>query len=234
MYLYSLLDFENILKKKNNDFFEIIKEIDVNDYLDYDFLKSYSQYPRYPIDFRPIVNLNKYNILEIYNAYSSSNDYLLASINDENILNYKTILDTIPTTKINTDVRIQTIFFQEMYREVLESDKVINPFFSTKKDSYIFKQFGYQIPPAESNFSFIVAYALYQFLFINLKSILDVYNTVQPYALPYTDAVNYTYQESIDKYIDASLESISKYVSEFINCTVKPLPSGLGYKVPCR
>lgn len=175
-YLFSLLDFENRLKVKNNEFAEIIKEIDEKDYLDYDFLDSYGNYPKYPNDFRPIVNLNKYNILEIYNAYSSSNDFLLASINNENILNYKNTLDTIPITKISNDVRVQTIFFQDMYNGILETDQIVNPFFSTSRDSYIFKQFGYQLPSSESNFSFIAAYALYQFLFTNMKSILDMYN----------------------------------------------------------
>ena len=227
-YLFSLLDFENRLKVKNNEFAEIIKEIDEKDYLDYDFLDSYGNYPKYPNDFRPIVNLNKYNILEIYNAYSSSNDFLLASINNENILNYKNTLDTIPITKISNDVRVQTIFFQDMYNGILETEQVINPFFSTSRDSYIFKQFGYQLPSSESNFSFIAAYALYQFLFTNMKSILDMYNKVQVYALPYTDAVNYTYQESLDKYIDSNLDILTKQISEFVlNYVYKiTLPTG--------
>ena len=227
-YLFSLLDFENRLKVKNNEFVEIIKEIDEKDYLDYDFLDSYSNYPKYPNDFRPIVNLNKYNILEIYNAYSSTNDFLLASINNENILNYKNTLDTIPITKISNDVRVQTIFFQDMYNGILETDQVINPFFSTSRNSYIFKQFGYQLPSSESNFSFIAAYALYQFLFTNMKSILDMYNKVQVYALPYMDAVNYTYQESLDKYIDSNLDTLTKQISEFVlNYVYKiTLPTG--------
>lgn len=227
-YLFSLLDFENRLKVKNNEFVEIIKEIDEKDYLDYDFLDSYSNYPKYPNDFRPIVNLNKYNILEIYNAYSSTNDFLLASINNENILNYKNTLDTIPITKISNDVRVQTIFFQDMYNGILETDQVINPFFSTSRNSYIFKQFGYQLPSSESNFSFIAAYALYQFLFANMKSILDMYNKVQVYALPYMDAVNYTYQESLDKYIDSNLDTLTKQISEFVlNYVYKiTLPTG--------
>lgn len=227
-YLFSLLDFENRLKVKNNEFAEIIKEIDEKDYLDYDFLDSYSNYPKYPNDFRPIVNLNKYNILEIYNAYSSSNDFLLASINNENILNYKNTLDTIPITKISNDVRVQTIFFQDMYNGILETDQIVNPFFSTSRDSYIFKQFGYQLPSSESNFSFIAAYALYQFLFTNMKSILDMYNKVQVYALPYMDAVNYTYQESLDKYIDSNLDTLTKQISEFVlNYVYKiTLPTG--------
>lgn len=227
-YLFSLLDFENRLKVKNNEFAEIIKEIDEKDYLDYDFLDSYSNYPKYPNDFRPIVNLNKYNILEIYNAYSSSNDFLLASINNENILNYKNTLDTIPITKISNDVRVQTIFFQDMYNGILETDQVINPFFSTSRNSYIFKQFGYQLPSSESNFSFIAAYALYQFLFTNMKSILDMYNKVQVYALSYMDAVNYTYQESLDKYIDSNLDTLTKQISEFVlNYVYKiTLPTG--------
>ena len=227
-YLFSLLDFENRLKVKNNEFAEIIKEIDEKDYLDYDFLDSYGNYPKYPNDFRPIVNLNKYNILEIYNAYSSSNDFLLASINNENILNYKNILDTIPITKISNDVRVQTIFFQDMYNGILETDQIVNPFFSTSRDSYIFKQFGYQLPSSESNFSFIAAYALYQFLFTNMKSILDMYNKVQVYALPYMDAVNYTYQESLDKYIDSNLDTLTKQISEFVlNYVYKiTLPTG--------
>lgn len=227
-YLFSLLDFENRLKVKNNEFAEIIKEIDEKDYLDYDFLDSYSNYPKYPNDFRPIVNLNKYNILEIYNAYSSTNDFLLASINNENILNYKNTLDTIPITKISNDVRVQTIFFQDMYNGILETDQVINPFFSTSRNSYIFKQFGYQLPSSESNFSFIAAYALYQFLFTNMKSILDMYNKVQVYALPYMDAVNYTYQESLDKYIDSNLDTLTKQISEFVlNYVYKiTLPTG--------
>ena len=37
-YLFSLLDFENRLKVKNNEFAEIIKEIDEKDYLDYDIV----------------------------------------------------------------------------------------------------------------------------------------------------------------------------------------------------
>ena len=227
-YLFSLLDFENRLKVKNNEFAEIIKEIDEKDYLDYDFLDSYGNYPKYPNDFRPIVNLNKYNILEIYNAYSSSNDFLLASINNENILNYKNTLDTIPITKISNDVRVQTIFFQDMYNGILETDQIVNPFFSTSRDSYIFKQFGYQLPSSESNFSFIAAYALYQFLFTNMKSILDMYNKVQVYALPYMDAVNYTYQESLDKYIDSNLDTLTKQISEFVlNYVYKiTLPTG--------
>ena len=227
-YLFSLLDFENRLKVKNNEFAEIIKEIDEKDYLDYDFLDSYGNYPKYPNDFRPIVNLNKYNILEIYNAYSSSNDFLLASINNENILNYKNTLDTIPITKISNDVRVQTIFFQDMYNGILETDQIVNPFFSTSRDSYIFKQFGYQLPSSESNFSFIAAYALYQFLFTNMKSILDMYNKVQVYALPYIDAVNYTYQESLDKYIDSNLDTLTKQISEFVlNYVYKiTLPTG--------
>lgn len=227
-YLFSLLDFENRLKVKNNEFAEIIKEIDEKDYLDYDFLDSYSNYPKYPNDFRPIVNLNKYNILEIYNAYSSTNDFLLASINNENILNYKNTLDTIPITKISNDVRVQTIFFQDMYNGILETDQVINPFFSTSRNSYIFKQFGYQLPSSESNFSFIAAYALYQFLFTNMKPILDMYNKVQVYALPYMDAVNYTYQESLDKYIDSNLDTLTKQISEFVlNYVYKiTLPTG--------
>lgn len=227
-YLFSLLDFENRLKVKNNEFAEIIKEIDEKDYLDYDFLDSYGNYPKYPNDFRPIVNLNKYNILEIYNAYSSTNDFLLASINNENILNYKNTLDTIPITKISNDVRVQTIFFQDMYNGILETDQVINPFFSTSRNSYIFKQFGYQLPSSESNFSFIAAYALYQFLFTNMKSILDMYNKVQVYALPYMDAVNYTYQESLDKYIDSNLDTLTKQISEFVlNYVYKiTLPTG--------
>lgn len=227
-YLFSLLDFENRLKVKNNELAEIIKEIDEKDYLDYDFLDSYGNYPKYPNDFRPIVNLNKYNILEIYNAYSSTNDFLLASINNENILNYKNTLDTIPITKISNDVRVQTIFFQDMYNGILETDQVINPFFSTSRNSYIFKQFGYQLPSSESNFSFIAAYALYQFLFTNMKSILDMYNKVQVYALPYMDAVNYTYQESLDKYIDSNLDTLTKQISEFVlNYVYKiTLPTG--------
>lgn len=227
-YLFSLLDFENRLKVKNSEFAEIIKEIDEKDYLDYDFLDSYGNYPKYPNDFRPIVNLNKYNILEIYNAYSSTNDFLLASINNENILNYKNTLDTIPITKISNDVRVQTIFFQDMYNGILETNQVINPFFSTSRNSYIFKQFGYQLPSSESNFSFIAAYALYQFLFTNMKSILDMYNKVQVYALPYMDAVNYTYQESLDKYIDSNLDTLTKQISEFVlNYVYKiTLPTG--------
>lgn len=227
-YLFSLLDFENQLKVKNSEFSEIIKEIDEKYYLDYDFLDSYDNYPKYPNDFRPIVNLNKYNVLEIYNAYSSTNDFLLASINNENILNYKNTLDTIPITKISNDVRVQNIFFQDMYNGILETAQIINPFFSTSRDSYIFKQFGYQLPSSESNFSFIAAYALYQFLFTNMKSILDVYNKVQVYALPYTDAVNYTYQESLDKYIDLNLDILTRQISEFVlNYVYKiTLPTG--------
>ena len=216
LYLKSLFNFELNLNNKIKSFKNIINQIDEKKYLDFNFLEYIDDYPKYPEGFRPIINLNKYNILEIYNAYSSSNEFLMASINNSNILNFKLNLDKIPNTNINNDVQIQNIFFEDIYNENLEFNKVIDPIRSTDRYSYIYKMFGYDVPSSEKQTSFYVAYSIYLLLHVNMKSIFNMYNIIQPMAMPYVDVRNISYQKSFEKYINENVDNLSSDIAEFI------------------
>lgn len=99
--LFNIIDFEKQLIDVTNIFTETLKGIDEKNFLNIDFLDSYQSYPKYPLNFKVIDNLNNYNILTIYNTASDDLGYLIESITKMDILSLKNNFDAISESHIN-------------------------------------------------------------------------------------------------------------------------------------
>lgn len=217
LYLQNIFSFDKCLTDKNLVFKDTIEKINNKNLLDYNFLNNYKLYPKYPIDFKPIINLYKYNLLKIYDSYDSKNDYLFASITDTDILNLKLKLDKIPTKNIKEDLGIQTIFFEDLNTDVLDTDRILIPIRSdSSHDHYLFKMFGNIVSNQISKASLTTSYVLYTMLSVNFKSVLELFGKMQTITADYSDSVNSDYVKSFSNYVDTNIESLSTEISNFL------------------
>lgn len=229
LYLKKIFSFEKNINKIINNHINILEEIVNKHIIDYNFLDNYDDTQnKYPYDYKSIINLGKYDILKIYNAYSSNPKYLLASINSENILNLKLIFDNIPTSKINTDLEIQNLFTLNFLDNILENKKILDPIKNNSNESFLFKLFDNTPFNTTKNISFNVNYAIYQYISANLNFLLKTQEKIQPIINSYTDSVNYRHQQSFNKYLNDNIDKISNDLSKFILYYVYKITSPAG------
>lgn len=229
LYLKKIFSFEKNINKIINNHINILEEIVNKHIIDYNFLDNYDDTQnKYPYDYKSIINLGKYDILKIYNAYSSNPKYLLASINSENILNLKLIFDNIPTSKINTDLEIQNLFTLNFLDNILENKKILDPIKNNSNESFLFKLFDNTPFNTTKNISFNVNYAIYQYISANLNFLLKIQEKIQPIINSYTDSVNYRHQQSFNKYLNDNIDKISNDLSKFILYYVYKITSPAG------
>lgn len=229
LYLKKIFSFEKNINKIINNHINILEEIVNKHIIDYNFLDNYDDTQnKYPYDYKSIINLGKYDILKIYNAYSSNPKYLLASINSENILNLKLIFDNIPTSKINTDLEIQNLFTLNFLDNILENKKILDPIKNNSNESFLFKLFDNTPFNTTKNISFNVNYAIYQYISANLNFLLKIQEKIQPIINSYTDSINYRHQQSFNKYLNDNIDKISNDLSKFILYYVYKITSPAG------
>ena len=216
LYLQNLFTFEDILKTRQNQINEVLAEINNNQLLNYNFLDSYNDYPKYPADYKPIKNLYKYNILKIYDTYTSKDEYLFSSINKTGLLNLKLKTDKIPLKKIRDDYLIQLLFFDKFNDDLLDRDLVYKPINTGVRSNYIYKTFLYDSESGGIN-PFAVAFFLNLFISCNLKTIMNLYSSIQEIASSYSLGKNQHFIDEFNNYFSGSVKSeFSNNLTNFI------------------
>lgn len=217
LYLKKIFSLEKNIINLNKIHDDLIEKIVNQQILNNNFLSNYYiENNKYPFDYKPIINLGKYDILKIYNAYSSNPKYLLASINNNNILNLKPTFDDIPVSKINIDFELQNLFNFDFLNNILEHKKILDPIKTSLNESFLFKQFDNVVFNTTKNISFSVNYAIYQYISVNLNFLLKTQEKIQPIINSYTDSVNYRHQQSFNKYLNDHINDISNNLAKFI------------------
>lgn len=217
LYLKKIFSLEKNIINLNKIHDDLIEKIVNQQILNNNFLSNYDDTQnKYPFDYKPIINLGKYDILKIYNAYSSNPKYLLASINNNNILNLKPTFDDIPVSKINIDFELQNLFNFDFLNNILEHKKILDPIKTSLNESFLFKQFDNVVFNTTKNISFSVNYAIYQYISVNLNFLLKTQEKIQPIINSYTDSVNYRHQQSFNKYLNDHINDISNNLAKFI------------------
>lgn len=217
LYLKKIFSLEKNIINLNKIHDDLIEKIVNQQILNNNFLSNYDDTQnKYPFDYKPIINLGKYDILKIYNAYSSNPKYLLASINNNNVLNLKPTFDDIPVSKINIDFELQNLFNFDFLNNILEHKKILDPIKTSLNESFLFKQFDNVVFNTTKNISFSVNYAIYQYISVNLNFLLKTQEKIQPIINSYTDSVNYRHQQSFNKYLNDHINDISNNLAKFI------------------
>lgn len=217
LYLKKIFSLEKNIINLNKIHDDLIEKIVNQQILNNNFLSNYYiENNKYPFDYKPIINLGKYDILKIYNAYSSNPKYLLASINNNNVLNLKPTFDDIPVSKINIDFELQNLFNFDFLNNILEHKKILDPIKTSLNESFLFKQFDNVVFNTTKNISFSVNYAIYQYISVNLNFLLKTQEKIQPIINSYTDSVNYRHQQSFNKYLNDHINNISNNLAKFI------------------
>lgn len=217
LYLKKIFSLEKNIINLNKIHDDLIEKIVNQQILNNNFLSNYYiENNKYPFDYKPIINLGKYDILKIYNAYSSNPKYLLASINNNNVLNLKPTFDDIPVSKINIDFELQNLFNFDFLNNILEHKKILDPIKTSLNESFLFKQFDNVVFNTTKNISFSVNYAIYQYISVNLNFLLKTQEKIQPIINSYTDSVNYRHQQSFNKYLNDHINDISNNLAKFI------------------
>lgn len=217
LYLKKIFSLEKNIINLNKIHNDLIEKIVNQQILNNNFLSNYYiENNKYPFDYKPIINLGKYDILKIYNAYSSNPKYLLASINNNNVLNLKPTFDDIPVSKINIDFELQNLFNFDFLNNILEHKKILDPIKTSLNESFLFKQFDNVVFNTTKNISFSVNYAIYQYISVNLNFLLKTQEKIQPIINSYTDSVNYRHQQSFNKYLNDHINDISNNLAKFI------------------
>lgn len=217
LYLKKIFSLEKNIINLNKIHDDLIEKIVNQQILNNNFLSNYYiENNKYPFDYKPIINLGKYDILKIYNAYSSNPKYLLASINNNNVLNLKPTFDDIPVSKINIDFELQNLFNFDFLNNILEHKKILDPIKTSLNESFLFKQFDNVVFNTTKNISFSVNYAIYQYISVNLNFLLKTQEKIQPIINSYTDSVNYRHQQSFNRYLNDHINDISNNLAKFI------------------
>ncbi len=216
--LYHISDYEARLTDAANLLTSTLSDIDQRFFMSLDFLDYYKEYPRYPLDYKVINNLGKYNLVSIYSVVQNDVKYLLDAIDMPEVLGLKNKMDKLPDKDILQDYNLQTTYFTSIYNELLERN-VYGGFLTDKtKRSYLFKTFGHYVPMANKESSLIYEYVLYAIVTRNMRTCLRIYEKVfnrSGISIPKnTEYINY-----FAKYIDenkASLaESFVRYILEY-------------------
>ena len=216
--LYNISDYEQQLTNITVLFTKSLENIDNRFFLPIDFLDQYKEYPRYPIDFKVINNLNKYNLVTIYNIVQSNVQYLLDAIENSNVLNLKLSFDKIPNVEILRDYYLQTAYFSNISNDIFERS-IFNGFTTDNKQrSYLFKTFGYYVPQDMKESSLIYNHVLYTLILRNLRSSLKIFESTFS-SNAYLLRKNNTYIQSFNQYIDDNknnlAEKLTKYILEY-------------------
>ena len=216
--LYNISDYEKQLTDIAKIFTKTMDEIDKLFFMSIDFLEYYKDYPRYPIDFKVIQNLSKYNLVTIYNIVQNDVKYLLNAIETPEVLALKNSYDKIPNVEIQRDYNLQTTYFTNISSSLFNRD-IYNGFSLDKtRQSYLFKTFGYYIPQEMKESSLISNYILYVFLLRNLRSSLKIFESTFS-SKAYLLRKNTIYINSFNQYLDGVkkkfAESLIKYILEY-------------------
>lgn len=216
--LYHASDYETRLMETTNLLVSTLNDIDQRFFMSLDFLEYYREYPRYPLDYKVINNLGKYNLVSIYSVVQNDVRYLLDAIESPEVLGLKSKMDKIPNKDILQDYNLQTTYFTSIYNELLERS-VYGGFLADKtRRSYLFKTFGYYIPMSNKESSLIYEYILYLTVVRNMRTCLRIYEKAlnrEGISVPKNDE----YVEYFRKYIEENkttlAESLVKYILEY-------------------
>jgi len=208
-------DYASILENLSSIFTSTMDEIDRRFFMSIDFLDYYKTYPRYPLDFKVIHNLGKYNILSIYNIVQNDVKYLLDAIESQEILSQKSRMDKIPESDVKRDYGLQLTYFSKISTDILEHG-VYNGFIMDKnRRSYIFKTFGHFVSQANIESSLICEYALYLMLFRNMRSSLRIYESALQENIQVLRK-NQQYADSFAAYIEKNKTTIAEHIIKYI------------------
>ncbi len=216
--LYNISDYEKLLTNMTNIFTKTLGDIDRHFFLPMDFLNQYKDYPRYPLDFKVIHSLSKYNLVSIYKVVQTNVKYLLDVIENSDVMNLKLSFDKIPESEVLRDYDLQTTYFSKIKSDVFESN-IFNGFtMDSSQRSYLFKTFGYYINQDLKESSLIFLYVLYIMILRNLRSSLKIFEltfSTKAYLL----RKNTVYIQSFNRYVDNNkrdlADKLTKYVLEY-------------------
>ena len=216
--LYHISDYESILTGITKVFTSTIEDIDSRFFLSLDFLDYYKEYPKYPLDYKVIHNLSKYNLVSIYNVVRNNVKYLLDAIESSEVFVLKNKMDKIPNRDILQDYNLQTVYFSKISTDLYPREIYGGFLLDKDRCSYLFKTFGHYVPLANRESSLIYEYALYSLLFRNMRTCLKIYEN----AFSRDNSIilkNESYSNSFQNYINENKENLSaslvKYILEY-------------------
>ena len=120
--LYNISDYGKRLEEIREVYISTLKDIDDRFFMSLDFLEYYKGYPRYPLDYKVIQNLGKYNLVSIYNTVQNDVKYLLDAIESSEVLSLKGRMDKIPNKDIQQDYNLQTTYFSKISKDILPNE----------------------------------------------------------------------------------------------------------------
>jgi hypothetical protein len=123
-YLYKYQDFQKLFKRT-------VVSITEPNFISRELIDNLSSFPKYPDFFKIISKTDNLNLVKIYNTTLDHTDNLIDSVRNFDILNYKTLYDSIPITitDLVLENNIQFSFINN-YNDLYDYDKVINSFIS--------------------------------------------------------------------------------------------------------
>ena len=213
--LSHISDYGSILENMTSIFTSTMDEIDRRFFMSIDFLDYYKTYPRYPLDFKVVHNLGKYNILSIYNIVQNDVKYLLDAIESQEILSQKSKMDKIPESDIKRDYGLQLTYFSKISTDILEHGVYNGMVMDKNRRSYLFKTFGHYVSQANRESSLICEYALYLMLFRNMRSSLRIYESALQENIQALRK-NTQYGESFSSYIEENKKTFAEHIVKYI------------------
>ena len=216
--LYDISDYGQRLSDVSDLYTRTIADIDKHFFMSIDFLSFSKEYPRYPIDYKVIQNLGKYNLASIYNIVQNDVRYLLDAIESSEVLGLKGNMDKIPNKDILQDFNLQSTYFSKIMTDILPRNFYGGFLIDKERRTYLFKTFGYYVPQENKESSLIYEYSLYILLLRNLRNSLRIYENAFSTENP-TIMKNVEFSDAFGNYLSSIktdlAEKLIRYVLEY-------------------
>ena len=213
--LYNISDYGKLLSETAAVYSNTMDEIDKLFFMSLDFLNYHNEYPKYPLDYKVIQNLGKYNLVSIYNVVQNDVRYLLDAIESSEVLGLKGKMDKIPNKEILQDRNLQETYFSKISEDILPRNIYGGFLFDKIRQSYLFKTFGYYVSQDCKESSLVYEYSFYALMLRNLRNSLRIYENAFSNSNP-TILKNTEFSDSFKKYISDNDETLSKKLITYI------------------
>jgi len=228
--LYNVSDYSRCLLETAEVYTSTLDDIDKRFFMALDFLAYSKEYPRYPLDYKVIQNLGKYNLVSIYNIVQNDVRYLLDAIESSEVLGLKGSMDKIPEKEILRDYNLQTTYFSKISSDILPRKFYGGFLLDKERQSYLFKTFGYYVPQGNRESSLIYEYSLYVLMLRNLRNSLRIYESAFSNSNPII-LKNTEFSDSFGEYIERNkknlAEKLIRYILEYTYKISEPSPGFL-------
>ena len=213
--LYNISDYERRLLETTEIYISTLDDIDKRFFMSLDFLAYSKEYPRYPLDYKVIQNLGKYNLVSIYNIVQNDVRYLLDAIESSEVLGLKGSMDKIPEKEILRDYDLQTTYFSKISTDILPRSFYGGFLLDKIRQTYLFKTFGYYVSQDNKESSLIYEYSLYVLMLRNLRNSLRIYESAFSNSNP-TILKNTEFSDAFGDYITRNKKDLAEKLIRYI------------------